>query len=1110
MRIIPPSFKLGLAASASFLLCPFSLLLAQELYQPISVSSSTSGSDFFPVDNLIDGSGLTLIPVDGTNFENVTHPSSNSTNAWVTTGFSPTYYGGGGPAPFLTFDLGDTRLMASLVIWGYPLSPGNEAQSFSLRFSDDNDFSSVTGSTTVTAAAPTGEDALTLPFDAAYSGQYVEITITDNHSEQDVGGDRVGLGEVRFLEPFVEVTTLNDNGGGSLRQALIDTPEGGRIIFASNLNGGIISLESELVIDKSLTIDASALDEGIIIDGAEESRCVLVSNGDVLNRLSVTLNKLTLQNGSVENDGGNLRNVRENLVLNDCRILNGQTIGNPFDGGGIHSFDGNLTLNRCTLSGNRTEGTNADGGAIYFQNGNLTLDSCTVVHNSTSGNFADGGGIFSSISRSDQKAQLLYCTLAHNQAPNAAGGGFFNEQGPTEFIHCTITQNLADTDEGSGFANASDANITITTNTFRNTLMVGNHDSDIDFVGSALNAAIDSDGGNTIGTGNAVGGFNNATDNTGETEAFLSPLGDYGGPTQTMHPLSGLPLVPQIPSRTTDQRGFDFSLLPNVGAVSSGGVFNVNIIEDPAGIPVGILDALSLRQALALSNASARTIRFSRRLNGETITLNPSLGELLIARDIFIDASALGSGLTINAGEQSRCILVDDGNSETEISVALQNITLTRGASSAEGGGLSNVGEVVTLNSCRVIDNCSASGTNNPSQDSSIAGSDGGGIYSRRGALALNFSEVSDNTTGIGGDGSQGGSGGNGGGIAVFDGALTLNASLVSGNRTGGGGAGGSFTSNGSEGFGGGIYSLSATVTLANSTISGNATDLGSGNTLVIRSRGGGIYSANSALTLISSTISQNLHRARDGAGITLLSPSADPIIQHSIVAGNGESLERFVQLVHSASVTPIELENLIGGEPRLAPLANYGGPTATMPPYEISPAIDAASSSRALTDQRGLLRSDSAVDIGAVETFPTDAPLLNFLLFQTDFDGDGNPYGLEIILGTDPEVADAGDARNLTATTIDAAGNVSLTFSNENDFFAAAPPFTTFYLTRSTTLDPQDFERILRVSNDGNGNITIGDIEEGTFQQSPTVNTFIDNSSPEPKAFYRLEVFAE
>ncbi len=65
---------------------------------------------------------------------------------------------------------------------------------------------------------------------------------------------------------------------------------------------------------------------------------------------------------------------------------------------------------------------------------------------------------------------------------------------------------------------------------------------------------------------------------------------------------------------------------------------------------------------------------------------------------------------------------------------------------------------------------------------------------------------------------------------------------------------------------------------------------------------------------------------------------------------------------------------NIVGVNPLLAPLGNYGGPTQTMPPLPGSPVIGAGSTplipTGVTTDQRGEPRTvNGKVDIGAVES---------------------------------------------------------------------------------------------------------------------------------------------
>ena len=53
----------------------------------------------------------------------------------------------------------------------------------------------------------------------------------------------------------ITVTTTNDSGAGSLRQAIIDSLQTDTINFDSSLNGQTITLTSgQLLIDKDLTI----------------------------------------------------------------------------------------------------------------------------------------------------------------------------------------------------------------------------------------------------------------------------------------------------------------------------------------------------------------------------------------------------------------------------------------------------------------------------------------------------------------------------------------------------------------------------------------------------------------------------------------------------------------------------------------------------------------------------------------------------------------------------------------------------------------------------------------------------------------------------------------
>lgn len=196
-------------------------------------------------------------------------------------------------------------------------------------------------------------------------------------------------------------------------------------------------------------------------------------------------------------------------------------------------------------------------------------------------------------------------------------------------------------------------------------------------------------------------------------------------------------------------------------------------------------------------------------------------------------------------------------------------------------------------------------------------------------------------------------------GATVVLNALTLTNGSVVGNGGGFGGginivSGGSLTLNNSTitgcqgNYGGGIFN-GAALTVNNSTIMGCSA-----------SYEGGAVASSSFLRVNNSTFTGCAAAFYDSAGISTWGGMS---LSNSIVAGNAPG-----NIFGGYGGT----NNLTSGDPQLAPLGNYGGPTPTMPPLPGSPAIDAgndAAINTVATDQRGYSRKAGAhVDIGAVE----------------------------------------------------------------------------------------------------------------------------------------------
>lgn len=175
------------------------------IVQPTAVSSSTNsmgapfGPDLFPAGNLIDGSGLSTTPT-GTNYVTVTHAAASGTTAWVTQAPGADWYAvPGAPNPTFVFNLGSSQTLKGVATWGYHFGSGNgnEARAFTLEFSNDGG---------ATWSAPTSTITRGLSASAAAVNSFTPVTanavrmvVTDNNAGFAAGGDRVGLGEVRFL-----------------------------------------------------------------------------------------------------------------------------------------------------------------------------------------------------------------------------------------------------------------------------------------------------------------------------------------------------------------------------------------------------------------------------------------------------------------------------------------------------------------------------------------------------------------------------------------------------------------------------------------------------------------------------------------------------------------------------------------------------------------------------------------------------------------------------------------------------------------------------------------------------------------------------------------------
>jgi len=437
--------------------------------------------------------------------------------------------------------------------------------------------------------------------------------------------------------------------------------------------------------------------------------------------------------------------------------------------------------------------------------------------------------------------------------------------------------------------------------------------------------------------------------------------------------------------------------------------------------------------------------------NGDTIGRSTAAGtpafrllDVAAGASLTLEDLILTSGLASGAGVSAQGGAIYSQGALTLSAVTIQNNT-ARGADGAagdtggnggagQGGGLYIAGGTVTLNACNLANDTAAGG--NGGFGSFFGGDgghgDGGAIYVAAGPVTLNNCTFA-NDTAAGGNGANSesisghGGGGHGGGIFVAGGPVTLtNCTFANDTAAGGnGGYGVGYSGDGGAGYpgeGGAVFLLGGVaVTLNDSTLSNNTAVGGTGGTGTDSTGNGG---------------------AGFGGGM-MGDFGAPPTLNNTIIAGNSATSHPNL----SGSYSSASGSDLLGGDPMLAPLGDYGGPTQTMPPLPGSPAIDAGSNALLpaglTTDQRGFARiSGAAVDIGADEV---QEPILSpatladgtygaaysqTLTATEQPGGAGGPYSFAVTAGTlPPGLSLDGTAGTLSGTPT-AAGPFSFTIT--------------------------------------------------------------------------------
>lgn len=394
------------------------------------------------------------------------------------------------------------------------------------------------------------------------------------------------------------------------------------------------------------------------------------------------------------------------------------------------------------------------------------------------------------------------------------------------------------------------------------------------------------------------------------------------------------------------------------------------------GIGVG---GISLRDALAAATPG-ETIDFA-----VTGTILLEHGELLVNRSLTI-AGPGARELSIDAGGASRVFNVDNGVAGL-VNVAISDLTITRGVTGGDGGGILNR-ENLTVARTAITDN---------------QADDGGGIANFSGTLSVVDSTISGNSAANWG-----------GGVFNFSALAqtsTLKNSTISGN---------------SAVRGGGINNFSGTLTIEFSTITANDAPVDEGSGVSTWA------DTNTTLTRVrSSIIAGNANTDVD------VFPGTFPPTFFSLgynLIGDGDGAQFFLAAGDQRFVA----------NPLLGPLADNGGPTQTHALVSGSPAIDAGNPAAVpgvngvpQFDQRGTPfartfdgddNTSVVIDIGA---FETDQRL--FVVNTIDDNDDGNftvgNFSLREAIGAANEVT-VGTAHIIFAQELTSEGANTISLS--------------------------------------------------------------------------------
>lgn len=338
------------------------------------------------------------------------------------------------------------------------------------------------GGPTFTHALGAGSPAI----DAGINGNAVDADSNPLEFDQRgegfariVGGPVVGAAvdigafEVQPPATIIVTTEVDENdgtfdptvgAGTSLREAIIAAnlnPDVTTILFDVNLNGTpiVLTLENEGGPEDAALEGDLDITENVIIQGNGSANTIIqagtmADRSDSVDRIfdilesTVTIEGVSLQNGSGTLGGGAVRASQSDLTITDSVLSNNEAFQSS--GGAISTAQGTLTISGTTIDGN----TGVIGGGVLGLGTAMTITGSTLSNNTAE----FGGGGIQAEAGFDGSVNIFLTdtTFLRNSATgdDAIGGGFANGGNHAELTRVRFEENTSANQGGAVWTTA--------------------------------------------------------------------------------------------------------------------------------------------------------------------------------------------------------------------------------------------------------------------------------------------------------------------------------------------------------------------------------------------------------------------------------------------------------------------------------------------------------------------------------------------------------------------------------------------------------------------------------------------------------------------------------